>query len=123
MRPIVVLRLACVGALLFTVGCSSQNKGKIEGTKWTSLASTVKGQSIPAGVLQLSFGKDGSIEYKAGPQTFTGTYSLGMGNTVTLNLNQELAGRKNHVEKIAINGDQLTMTDSDGSQMTFKQVK
>ncbi len=123
MRPIVVLRIACVAGLLLACGCSSSNKGKIEGTKWTSLATTVKGNALPAGALKLEFGQDGSLVYKGGPQTYTGTYSLGMGPTVTLKLNQDLAGRKNHAEKIIINGDQLTMTDSDGTQVTFQKVK
>jgi len=34
-----------------------------------------------------------------------------------------LAGRKNHVEKVVINGDRLTMTDSDGTQLTFDKTK
>ena len=122
MRSLFVPRVACVAALLLAAGCSSSNKGKIEGTKWTSLAATMKGQPLPAGILQLTFGKDGSVVYKAGPQTFTGTYSLGMGSNVTLNLNQDLAGRKKHVEKVTISGNQLTMTDSDGTQLTFQQV-
>ena len=123
MRPTFVLRVACAATLLFAFGCSS-NKSKIEGTKWTSQAATVKGKALPAGLLQLEFGNDGSLVYKAGAgQTYTGTYSLGMGATVTLNLNQELAGRKSHAEKITITGDQLTMTDSDGTQLTFQKAK
>jgi hypothetical protein len=46
-----------------------------------------------------------------------------MGDNVTLNLDQELSGRKTHVEKVTISGDQLTMTDSDGTALTFKKVQ
>jgi hypothetical protein len=123
MRPVGTLRLVLLAALLLTAGCASNNKGKIEGTKWSSQAANVKGQSVPAGALTLEFGSDGSLVYKAGPQTFKGTYSLGMGDSVTLKLDRELAGRKNHVEKVVINGDRLTMTDSDGTQLMFDKTK
>lgn len=123
MRSVSALRLVVLAAVLCLCGCSSSNKGKIEGTKWMSLASTVKGQSLPAGVLQLEFGSDGSLVYKAGPQTFTGKYSLGMGDTVTLKLDQELSGSKNHAEKIVIDGDNLTMTDPDGTAVTFERAR
>jgi hypothetical protein len=117
------VRVMPLFAVLFVVGCSSNNTGKIEGTKWSSLAGTVKGQPIPAGILQLEFRADGGLTYRAGPQTFTGTYSLGGGDAVTFNLDQELAGRKSHREKIVINGDNLTMTDSDGTAISFQKVK
>ena len=123
MTPARVLRLVLSVMILFACGCSSKNKGKIEGTKWTSQASTVKGLPVPAGFLQLDFGADKSLTYRIGPQTLSGTYSLGAGDTVTLRLSQELAGRKDHVEKVSISGDRLTMTDSDGAQMTFDKVK
>jgi hypothetical protein len=123
MRPIFIVKLVVILLVLGVVGCSSNNKGKIEGTKWRSVASNVKGQTIEAGALTLEFRADGGLTYVAGPQTFTGTYSLGFGDNVTLNLNQDLAGRKKHVEKVVIKGDQLTMTDSDGTAMTFSKVK
>src|SRR5262245_7602137 len=94
---------------LVTTGCGSNNKGKIEGTKWISIASTVKGTSVPAGTLKLEFGSDGTLVYNAGPQTFRGTYSLGSGNTITLKLDRELAGSKTHVQKVVIEDDRLTM--------------
>lgn len=115
-------RWMALAILLCVVGCSS-NKGKIEGTKWTSTAATIKGQSIPAGALVLEFRGDGGLTYKAGLLTFTGTYSLGSGNSVTLKLNQELAGRKNHTESIEITGDSLVMTDTDGTQVKFVRAK
>ncbi len=123
MRPVNALRLVLLTALLLTFGCKSNNKGKIEGTKWSSVASTVKGRSVPAGALQLEFRSDGNLVYRAGSQSYTGTYSLGTGDTVTLNLNQELAGRKTHVEKVVIRGDYLTMIDSDGTELSFEKMK
>jgi len=122
MRSRHALHLILFVPLLFILGCSSNNKGKIEGTKWSSQAATVKGKSIPAGVLQLEFRSDGSMVYGVGPQAYTGRYSLGAGDSVTLNLDQDLAGRKVHSERISISGDLLTMTDSDGTQLTFKKM-
>jgi hypothetical protein len=127
MRLTSVLRVAVVVALLSSLGCGSNNKGKIEGTKWSSLATTmnVKNQgmqTIPAGALTLEFSSDYKLVYRAGPMTMTGTYSLGMGDYVTLKLDKELDGRKTHTEKVVISGDRLTMTDSDGTALTFEKV-
>ena len=108
--------------VLGVTGCSSNNKGKIEGTKWSSNAGNVKGQPLPAGALRLEFTSDGKLTYTAGPKTFTGTYSLGGGDTVTFHLNQDLAGRKTHPEKISISGTTLTMTDGDGTSLSFSKV-
>ncbi len=117
-----------VAALFCSLGCNSNNKGKIEGTKWTSLATTmnVKGKGmvpIPADAAALEFKKDGKLVYTIGPTAYTGTYSLGWGDTVTLRFDQELEGRKNHSEKITISGGTLTMTDSDGTSVPFKQIQ
>lgn len=101
----------------------SNNKGKIEGTKWSSEAATIKGNTIPAGSLTLEFTKDGKVTYTAGPSIFTGTYTLNPGDEVVLKLDQELAGSKKHVEKVVIKDDKLTMSDKDGTSLTFEKVK
>jgi hypothetical protein len=119
MRRAAALRLALTAAVLCLTGCSSSNKGKIEGTKWSSLESTIKGQKIPAGTLRLDFGANNSLVYDTAMGKFTGTYSLGMGDRVTLKLDRELAGFKNHVERVSIVGDRLTMTD--GTSMVFER--
>lgn len=123
MRPTNMLRFVLLPAMLLIAGCNSNNKGKIEGTKWSSVPATVKGQSVPAGALKLEFGSDGSLVYKAGPQTFKGTYTLGGGDIVNLHLDRELAGRKVHAQRVTIEGDRLTMKDSDGTQLSFSKVK
>lgn len=124
------LRLALLPAILLICGCTSNNKGKIELTRWSSLAATVKGVALPNGALQLAFGGDGRMvmhingaSSAGGQTTFKGAYTLGFGDIVTLNLDQELAGRKTHVETIVINGDHLTMTDTDGTAVTFVKAK
>ena len=122
MRRFSVVHLVIAALILFSVGCSSSNKGKIEGTKWSCRAGVVKGINVPAGILKLEFNKDGTMVYRTGPQTFTGKYSLGMGSYVTLNLDRELAGKKIHVEEVTINGNELSMTDLDGTHITFNKV-
>jgi hypothetical protein len=101
----------------------SDNAGKIEGTKWSSVEGTVKGQKIPAGSLKLEFAKDGKMVYKAGPSTFTGTYELKAGDKVVFKLEQELAGRKEHEQKIVIKDGKLTISDPDGTTLDFEKVK
>jgi hypothetical protein len=120
MRPRSLLPLL---VLLLVCGCASRNQGKIEGTKWTSVAATVKGHSFAAGVLQLDFGQDGRFEYHVGAATYTGTHSPGMGDWVTVQLDQGPAGRKTHRETVKINDDTLTLIDSDGTQLNFNRVK
>ncbi len=127
-RPVTV-RLGITALILsLACGCPSNNQGKIEVSRWNSLAGTVKGQSIPAGSLQLAFGGNGQIIFTIndparGSRAIRGTYSLQMGDLVTLNLNEELAGRKTHVETITIQGDRLTMTDLDGTSLMFAKMK
>jgi hypothetical protein len=116
-----MVRFVVLAGLLLSCGCASNNKGKIEGTRWRSLAATVKGQSLPDGFLNLEFGKDGKLVYRGGGQTYTGTYSLGMANSVTMHLDQDLAGRRTHVETIVVNGDRLTMRDPDGTEVKFER--
>src|SRR5690242_6756170 len=93
MRPLRMVQLVLLVAVLFSCGCASNNKGKIEGTKWTSVASTVKGRAIPAGALGLEFNSDGSMAYKIGPMSLAGTYSLGSGDSFTFKFNQDLGGK------------------------------
>jgi hypothetical protein len=132
MRPI-CLPLAFAAALVFVSPArvaaeepkkdKSDNAGKIEGTKWSSVEGTVKGQKLPAGALRLEFAKDGKLVYKAGPSTFTGTYELKAGDKVLLKFDQELAGRKEHDQKIVIKDNKLTMSDSDGTTLDFEKAK
>jgi hypothetical protein len=144
MRPLQgSVRLAALGAVLAALAGAapgglayggdkkkgdgaSNNKGKIEGTKWSSVETTVKETKLAAGTLKLEFGKDGKLAYRiAGPKgevTFTGKYSLGEGDKVTFHLDKELAGKKEHIEDVSIQGDRLKMTDSDGTSVTFERV-
>jgi hypothetical protein len=102
-------------SLLCVAGCpsgASNNKGKIEGTKWDA----------EDGSRALEFTKDGKLFYDLeGGVGYEGTYTLGAGDNVTFTFTKELAGSKTHVEKISISGDHLTMSDTTGS-VKFKKV-
>jgi hypothetical protein len=113
---VVLLPLACAA------GCSN-NKGKIEGTRWRSEAGTILGRQVPFGYLQLDFGADGSLVYYAGPRTFKGKYVLGAGNTVTFEIEPPLAGKKSHAETIEVYGEKMTVRDSNGVSAIFQKVR
>lgn len=115
------LWIVCV-FLLASVGCSreSNNKGKIEGTKWHSEKCTIDGKEHEAGDFYLEFKKDGKMVFGIGAEDADGTYTLGAGDQVTFNFDKEVGGRKSHVELITINGDKLTMADSKG-KMPFSR--
>lgn len=123
MRSAHLPRLALAALLLFSFGCSSNNKGRIEGTKWSSLAATVQGVTLPAGARYLEFGPDGKLVYKADTEPLHGTYALGLGPAVTFNLEKEVNGRKIHAQKVVIDGDRLTLTDPDGSEVAFQRLR
>lgn len=109
--------LVAVCLLTLATGCSS-NKGKIEGTKWTCQAGTIEGQPIPAGMMKLEFSTDGKLVFDTTVTKFTGTYSLGFGEYVTLNFDGE-----SHMETIKISDGVLEMIDSDGTSLKFNKVE
>jgi hypothetical protein len=119
MRPAQLLRVLLLFVLVGAVGCESQNKGKIEGKRWRSGASSVKGHLVDDGQLALDFQADGQLTFRAHNQLFHGTYRFGPGKTVYLTLDKPLAGRREHAETVEVHGDRLTMTDSDGTSLTF----
>jgi len=115
-------RAAALVVCFGLAGCESNNKGKIEGTKWSCIDQTVKGQRVPEGSLKLEFKSDGKLVYTVASTIYTGTYKLSMGDRVTLRLDQPLAGSKRHDEAVKIDGGKLTMTDGDGTAAVFKKV-
>jgi hypothetical protein len=120
MRPALLARMALIAAFVVAAGCS-ENKGRIEGT-WTSTATTVKGEEIPAGAQRLQFGKDGHLFYTMFGKLYRGNYALGMGAAVTFTLEEDLDGRKIHAHKVVVDGDQLTLTSADGKVLTFHKI-
>jgi uncharacterized lipoprotein NlpE involved in copper resistance len=123
MRLALLARFAVLAVVLCAVGCNSNNKGKIEGTKWTSQAMTVQGKQLFAGTAKLEFGADKKLTYIVGADTYTGTYSLSYGDYVTLHFDQVLEGSKTHRQRIIIQGDTLKLIDTDGFTVTFSRVR
>lgn len=128
MRLATITRLAFLFVILMSAGCSSNNKGKIEGTKWTNQATTVKGQELPAGLMIMEFTQDGTIiqtfldpATKRQFQQVTGKYVLGMGDVITFNMNEAVGGHKKLQSKFTITGNTLLMKDADGTSITFNK--
>ena len=119
MRPAHVLRVLLLFALVAAVGCESENRGKVEGKRWRSGAATVKGQPVPDGAMMIDFRQNGKLVFRAGNQFIDGSYRLGFGRTIHITLDRPIAGRRQHDETIEVRGDRLTMTDSDGTSLTF----
>src|SRR5262245_35876034 len=111
--------------LLPFIGCSSNNEGKIEGTAWRSLA--VAGdlfdddEEAPAGAVTIQFTKSGTVYLRGPVGQFQGKYTLGSGDWVTLHLDRELNGKKNHRERVVINGNRMTMIGQGGVSVTFEE--
>ncbi len=117
-------RAACLVLLVLlplTAGCQSNNKGKLEGTSWTSDPGKVKGTPVPEGFLKVNFLADGHLVLRGGGKHFNGTYSLGPGHMVSMHLDKELAGSTSFMETIVVEGKRMTMTDLDGTEIAFQQ--
>src|SRR5262249_51646082 len=56
-------------------------------------------------------------------QTVFAALGLGSGDTVELHLDEEFGGSKHHAMAMQIKGDELTMSDPDGTKATFKKMK
>jgi uncharacterized protein (TIGR03066 family) len=128
MRTNRVVGLVVVVAALAVAGCESSNKGKIEGTKWSSNAVTIHGQKLSSGKCELEFYKDGTMDLTATDpngyrKVFTGRYSLSISDLVVITFNQEVAGMKTHTERVTITKGELTMIDSDGTKLVFSRLK
>ncbi len=132
MRPIRVLSFMFLPLVLLASGCVSENKGKLEGTRWSSEAGQVRSNNsavmgprevtLPAGYMELDFQKDGTLFYIINNKLHRGKYTLGMGSVVRFDLEEPIAGMKTHSEKITVDGRKMTMTDTDGTQLTFRKV-
>jgi hypothetical protein len=100
----------------------SDNKGIIEGTRWSHRGGRYGGIEIPRGGLTMDFSTDGRITVAVLHNQINGTYTLGSGKRVTFHLDEAVSGRKEHQQKITIDGDELTMDDSDGTRHVFSRV-
>jgi hypothetical protein len=128
MRTKSVVGVLVAAAALCMAGCESTNKGKLEGTKWSSNEGNIRGQKLSSGKLELEFYKDGTMDFVGADNTgirrvYPGRYSYGIGDIVVLEFDKELAGLKKHAERVSINKGELTMSDSDGTKVVFSRLK
>src|SRR5260370_20613609 len=128
MRGKAVVGLLIVALALAAVGCDPTNKGKIEGTKWSSNEGTIRGQKLSSGKIVLEFFKGGNMSFsgtdpKGNYKVYSGRYTFGMGSIVVLDFDQELAGRTTHTEWISVSKGELTMSDADGTSLVFSRLK
>jgi hypothetical protein len=107
-----VIRFAFVGslALLLTSCAPSKYKDAIIG-KWIA--------TTPGKVLTLEFSTDGTAKMGDRP----GTYTLDGSDNCTITLKEAVKGKSRFRTKISIEGDVMTATDADGTQITFERVK
>jgi hypothetical protein len=118
-------------ALLLLAGCESSNKGKIVG-KWecadpSSMAADLKGTNVQ---VFMEFTADQKFSMTAvvpgilKKDLTTGTYQLGMGDTVTLDgLSPPIDGKTKSRESISIVGDELRLKQDKGPTVLFKRFR
>ena len=122
MKRACVFFFTLLGIFLFT-GCPSNNKGRIEGTAWRSLAIVDEdGDEVPAGETEIEFTKGGTVYLRAPEGKYQGEYSLASGDWVTLHLDRELYGKKTHKQRVVIKGNRMTMFGRHGVSKTFEEV-
>lgn len=111
--------LVCVLAVSLA-SCSSKNKGKIEG-KWKNTGGL---EGIPAGIVMVEFGTDGTFKMTApGVELITAKYKLGMGDSVNFtDVQAKGNGEKPGRAQIKIDGDNMTWKEAKTSY-TFTRVK
>jgi hypothetical protein len=114
-----VLIIACLAAS----GCtSSNNRGKVEGTKWSSVAQTIHGEPKPEGYYVLEFAPDKTFTYQCENFKLTGSYKLGQGDEVTMHYDGLKAGKRSQLETVRVRGDELEIVDTDGTIRKFRKV-
>jgi hypothetical protein len=123
MRPSLIARVLVLAAVCAAVaGCSSHNKGKIEGTSWSCTDQLANGKYLSAGSRSFEFKADGGLVMCENGVTQTGTYSLGSGDRVTLSFDKAYEGGKKHARTVRINGDELWFVEPDGREIRFKKT-
>jgi cold shock CspA family protein len=118
MRTRFLPQVLIVSTVLFVIGCGSSNKGKLEGTMW----------GATSGFSFIEFTRGGKITYIVGAQKYTGTYTLGSGDSITFNLDQDMDGKKVHKVRASLAKDEdagelLTVSFEGGQQVQFGRTQ
>lgn len=111
--------LVFLGLAFGVLGCASNNKGKIEGTKWKSQSVIVNGFKLPPIPFERwEFRTDGSVTRNManGLGVFTGRYSLGFGDSISIKWDDP-TDLQTDTKQFVISGEQLTIIDANNDQM------
>lgn len=125
-RPVRFLLLLC---LFLASGCGllpqapSNNKSKLEGTRWVNEPGQFAGKHFIAGAFTLDFRGDNTFYWRFSDQIFTGSFSYGPGDLVYFTLTSPFMGRTDWKEVITISGDVMVMGGEDGITITFNRYK
>jgi hypothetical protein len=114
-----------LGSMFLASGCGlteSKNKGKLEGTRWTSEKTSYMGREVPAGHLKLYFGLSDKLTYRVGSDAYTGKYAYAPGQIVVFELDRELGGSKKHSERIWFEGEKMVVSDVLGPKVSFVRM-
>jgi hypothetical protein len=126
MRRAFITGSCWVLAVLAISGCGmaeSKNKGKLEGTRWSSEKTSYMGKEVPAGHLKLTFSFGGRMTYYVGTEAYAGKFVLGSGQIVTFELDREFAGSKKHAERIWFEGEKMVVSDVLGPKVSFARLR
>jgi hypothetical protein len=97
--------------LVLTAGCSSKSAETFAGTRWHAATDR-----------ELTFHENHVLTYVTGGKPRAGRYFLNATpNTVTITMDQGFAGSAKQAEQARIDGDTLTMEDTDGTTLTFRR--
>jgi hypothetical protein len=114
---------------------ASNNKGKLEGTKWSSKAASLlalDGKTkveLPEGAVLVEFKADKTFSQKGTRQDLqvpaaTGKYEFGPGDDVMLEVDDApIPALKKVTLKVAVKGDEMTLKHPLGAPMTFVKAK
>jgi len=107
----------------------SNNKGKLEGTKWSSKAFSIPGPNntmveVEAGMVTVEFKGDMSFTMDAtlpsGKDNISGKYSFGPGDKVNLEPDKASKGTpKKLTVEVAVKGDEMTLSGLGTTSLAF----
>lgn len=118
-----ILILALVGGCGFMPQAGSNNKGKLEGTRWVNEPGVFVGIPLIRGAFTMDFRGDGTFYWRFSDKTFTGTFSYGPENLIFFTLSEPFLNRTDWKEHITISGDTMIMGGEDGITLNFYRYK
>ncbi len=115
--------LVAAGLFCLVSACSSQNRGKIEGTKWTNLAADVHNNPVPRDLIQIEFFPDGKLRYVIDQKEHGGSYSFGTRHYVFFRLDPPVEMISGYWEEVLLADRRLTLKDASGTALVFERLE